>query len=218
MAKRDGFILHEKTMAQIAMLTDEQAGELLKAMIVHYNGEHIANMSQIVNVLMIDISERMDADKASFEEISQKRKKAGQQGALNRWHSESTNMTQNSTPIANDGKRIAKHGESDSDSDSESVSPTEIKRKTFKKPSIEEVREYCRERNNKVDAEAFIAFYESKGWKVGNASMKDWKAAVITWEKRQKAKPTPAGKFANFPQRQDDDENQKNIQKLLAMQ
>lgn len=56
----------------------------------------------------------------------------------------------------------------------------------FRKPSITEIAMYCKARNNNVDAEAFWSFYESKGWKVGNATMKDWKAAVITWEKRRK--------------------------------
>lgn len=54
------------------------------------------------------------------------------------------------------------------------------------RPTLEEVREYCKQRGNSIDAEQFIAFYESKGWKVGGSPMKSWKAAVITWEKREK--------------------------------
>lgn len=53
----------------------------------------------------------------------------------------------------------------------------------FKKPTIEEIQAYCNERNNNVDANMFFDFYESKGWKVGKNSMKDWKACVRTWEK-----------------------------------
>lgn len=56
----------------------------------------------------------------------------------------------------------------------------------FVKPTLEEVEEYCRERNNNVDAESFIDFYESKGWMVGKSKMKDWKACVRTWEKNHK--------------------------------
>lgn len=56
----------------------------------------------------------------------------------------------------------------------------------FKKPTLEEVKEYCLERNNDVDAETFINFYESKGWMVGKNKMKDWKACVRTWEKNRK--------------------------------
>ena len=56
----------------------------------------------------------------------------------------------------------------------------------FKKPTVDEVREYCRERNNGIDPQAFLDFYESKGWVVGKSPMKDWKAAVRTWEQRRK--------------------------------
>lgn len=59
-------------------------------------------------------------------------------------------------------------------------------KKRFVKPTIDEIRDYCRERGNKVDADNFFDFYESKGWKVGNAPMKDWKACVRTWERNYK--------------------------------
>lgn len=57
----------------------------------------------------------------------------------------------------------------------------------FTPPTVEEVAAYCRERGNGVDAEHFVDFYASNGWKVGKNSMKDWRAAVRTWEKRDKA-------------------------------
>ena len=57
--------------------------------------------------------------------------------------------------------------------------------KKHKKPTLEEVKEYCLERNNNVDAELFINYYESNGWKVGRNSMKDWKACVRTWERNK---------------------------------
>jgi hypothetical protein len=62
----------------------------------------------------------------------------------------------------------------------------ESRTKKFVPPTVEEVRAYCESRNNSIDPEAFVAFYNSKGWKVGKNPMKDWKSAVITWEKRQK--------------------------------
>ena len=58
-----------------------------------------------------------------------------------------------------------------------------VKFKRFKKPTVEEVSDYCIERNNSVNPESFIDFYESNGWKVGKNPMKDWKACVRTWEK-----------------------------------
>ena len=54
----------------------------------------------------------------------------------------------------------------------------------FVKPTLEEVRAYCRERANRIDPEAFVDHYESNGWKVGGkAPMKDWRAAIRNWEK-----------------------------------
>jgi|TARA_R100000544_G_C2225321_1_gene60292 hypothetical protein len=57
--------------------------------------------------------------------------------------------------------------------------------KYFKKPSILEVKNYCNERQNQIDEESFINFYDSKGWMVGKNKMKDWKAAIRTWEMRK---------------------------------
>lgn len=55
----------------------------------------------------------------------------------------------------------------------------------FTPPTLEEVTEYCKSRNNKVDPDNFINFYESKGWMIGKNKMKSWQAAVRTWEKNR---------------------------------
>ena len=65
-----------------------------------------------------------------------------------------------------------------------------IHNKYFNKPTVLEVENYCILRKNNIDAEAFISFYESKGWMIGKNKMKDWKQAIITWEKRNYKKPT----------------------------
>lgn len=67
--------------------------------------------------------------------------------------------------------------------------------KRFTPPSREEVAAYCAERGNKVDVDRFVDFYTSKGWLVGRAPMKDWKAAVRGWEKEAKQK-TAQNRFA----------------------
>lgn len=63
----------------------------------------------------------------------------------------------------------------------------------FQKPSLDEIRDYCLSRSNSVDPEQFYNFYESKGWMVGKTPMKDWKASVRTWEKREKDVPKKKG-------------------------
>lgn len=72
--------------------------------------------------------------------------------------------------------------------------------KRFVKPTVEEVRAYCEERNNGIDAEQFVSYYESNGWKVGRTSMKDWRACVRTWEKRNggKVKAEPPKPRCNY--------------------
>jgi len=64
------------------------------------------------------------------------------------------------------------------------LSPPLCDKKRFKKPTLEEVREYCLERGNGINPEAFLDFYESKGWMIGKNPMKDWRAAVRTWEQK----------------------------------
>jgi DNA replication protein DnaD len=60
-------------------------------------------------------------------------------------------------------------------------------RMLFIVPALQEVSAYCQERNNNVDSQKFFDFYESKGWMVGKNKMKDWKAAVRTWEDKYKS-------------------------------
>lgn len=61
--------------------------------------------------------------------------------------------------------------------------------KRFVPPTLEEVQAYIVEKGYCVDAESFIAFYQSKNWYVGKNKMKDWKAAILTWEKRERENP-----------------------------
>ena len=68
-------------------------------------------------------------------------------------------------------------------SESESNPKEGVRAVRFTPPAVDEVRDYCRERGNSVDAERFVDFYAAKGWMVGKNRMKDWKAAVRTWEK-----------------------------------
>lgn len=62
----------------------------------------------------------------------------------------------------------------------------EIYKERFVKPTIEEIEEYCKERNNGIDAIMFYNFYESKNWYVGKTKMVNWKNCIITWERNRK--------------------------------
>ena len=70
----------------------------------------------------------------------------------------------------------------------EEVAPAGVEKKSARKPmqrpTLEEVKACIAERGYHVDAEAFLSFYDSNGWKVGRNPMKSWRAALVTWEKR----------------------------------
>jgi len=89
--------------------------------------------------------------------------------------------------------------------ESEPDNPTEEKRKKvaqkkekFKIPSLQEVQDYCNERQNGISAYSFVNFYQSKGWRVGNQPMKDWKAAIRTWEQKNKENGKSVNNTTNF--------------------
>ena len=80
--------------------------------------------------------------------------------------------------------------ETDTETDTERNKREPAKR--FTPPTVEQVREYCQQRGNSIDPQRFVDFYASKGWLVGKAKMKDWKASVRTWESKQtESEPAP---------------------------
>lgn len=90
----------------------------------------------------------------------------------------------------------------DTDTDTDCYADTDTdtataKKTRFQKPTVEEVKEYCMERGNGIDAQQFVDFYESKGWKIGKDNMRDWKAAVRTWERRDTQRGNSKGAELN---------------------
>lgn len=74
-------------------------------------------------------------------------------------------------------------------------------KKKFEPPSVDDVRAYCKDRGNKVDPQKFVDFYSAKGWMIGKNKMKDWKAAVRTWEKSEN-KVASKNQFSDFAMKQ----------------
>lgn len=124
-------------------------------------------------------------------EITQKRKNA----AMNRW-----NKPQNDANAPNENanakhcnaikEKERKEKEIKENNNIERENKKAETAKRFTPPSIEEVQSYISEKEYSVDAESFVAFYTSKNWFVGKNKMKDWHAAIVTWEKRNKDFPT----------------------------
>ena len=92
----------------------------------------------------------------------------------------------------------------------------------FVPPTLDEVSEYCRERGNRVDPEKWFDFYASKGWMIGKNKMKDWKAAVRTWEKDsggsqpvRKAPAAPAAPAQKYEQRDYTSEQDAAVDRMM---
>jgi len=79
-------------------------------------------------------------------------------------------------------------------------------RKTFQAPTLDEVQAYCQERGNSIDPERFIDFYASKGWMIGKNKMKDWKAAVRNWERRDRERPPQTQRISRAERQRLEDE------------
>jgi predicted phage replisome organizer len=106
-----------------------------------------------------------------------------------RRHREKQTLLQCNATVTSCNEEIDIEKEKDKETEKEKRKGSPQKR--FVPPSLEEVQAYCFERGNGIDAQAFIDFYASKGWLVGKTKMSDWKAAVRTWESRNRKQSRP---------------------------
>lgn len=180
---RESFVFYRSFMEAIEMMRPEDQLECYKA-IAQYALDGTIPESGVARGVFLLSKPIIDKNNTRYENSKGSKKKANDERTA-------------SEPEANDERTASEDEQYVSVSVSDSVSESEKKkekrsRAAFVKPTLEEVTDYCRERQNSVNPEAFIDFYESKGWKVGGQSMKDWRAAVRTWEKRESREPPKA--------------------------
>ena len=133
-------------------------------------------------------------------DASRKKAEAGRRGGSS--GSSNSSKQTGSKPESNASKPEARAAEANSKQEKEQGQGQEQDKEQmlmraparFVPPTVEEVAAYCQERRNGIDAQTFVDFYASKGWRVGSAAMKDWRAAVRTWEKRNDRGPGTADK------------------------
>ena len=116
--------------------------------------------------------------------------------------SKKTSGFENEKPVVSEKENHRLLNEKPNENDNENVNvnvSSRAKPTRFMPPTIEQVKEYIREKGYTVDADRFVDFYASKGWMVGKNKMKDWKAAVRTWAREKKP-----GKYVNYEQRETD--------------
>jgi hypothetical protein len=116
----------------------------------------------------------IDDQLADLDALRAKRSKAGRASAESKHNTEVKNTIEEKSSVLPSVQQVLNTCSTDD---------AKTPRPTFQKPKIEEVKVYCQERKNNVDAQKWFDHYTSNGWKVGKNSMKDWRAAIRTWER-----------------------------------
>ncbi len=163
--------IYTEWLPLIEVLPDSEAGEIFKSILKYQNGDTVECKHPIWNF----IRSKIDEYNSKYDDIVESRSKAGKASALAR-----ANKRQHVLTSVNKCQQIQQQNKT---KQNKTIEKENIKRKRFNKPTLEEVKSYCLDRKNSVDYEKFVDHYEANGWKVGRNSMKDWKAAVRTWEK-----------------------------------
>lgn len=176
-----GLIINEDVWPMIDDLEPEEKTELLIALSAYYQGEAIPPISRITNMVFKRIAiDNTRFDPEHRQRLSEIRAEAGRKGG--------SKPKQTEAKEAN-GSKNSKTAQDKIRKDKEKEEIREDKSRVecvrFAPPTVEEVDEYIRKKGYHFDAEAFVAHYKSKGWKVGSEPMKDWKAACVTWEKKE---------------------------------
>ena len=199
---RESFVLHAEYIEE---LPEELKGTFLRYIYEYGINEIEPELSGLELTVWLKIKRRIDDDVQAYERkvsnLRQNKNRTATGAKIatttdNRTDAERTpngHRTENTTEEEKpDGDRTGSVSVNVSDNVnvSDSVNVAEAKpaepapsRKRFVKPDLEELREFCFEKNISIDVDRFFNYYESKGWKVGVSPMKDWKAAVRNWAK-----------------------------------
>jgi hypothetical protein len=204
---KNSFLIYIDYQEQFELLTDEQAGKLIKAIIEYEKTGKILELDGMTKMAFSFIKTQLDRDREKWQEEKQKRSEAGKRGMSKRWGKtkQDNNVTNvitednKNNSVKNEITNITDNVDVDEDVNVEvDVNKKEKKkRKIFKKPTVKEIQEYCNERHNFINAQHFFDYYESNGWKVGKNSMRDWQATIRNWERRNKSNQTAEEEFLN---------------------
>lgn len=168
---------------EIRRLSYEEKGQLLDAMLAYAEDKTLLPLTGKADVLWDVIQERIDAQHNSYEKMCAvnkeniKKRYESLRTDTDRYEPKQVNLT---------SSNLKEQVQVQVQEQVQDKSSNKRESKRFAPPTADQVREYCLENGYGVDAERFVNFYASKGWKVGNSPMKDWKAAVRNWEQRDK--------------------------------
>ena len=181
---KDSFVLYTKYLDNIQALSMEQRGMLFTSLMLYVSGQEPEEMDPVTAMAFSFIKSQMDKDIEKYNETCAKRSEAGKLGGRPKKQEEAKKANGFSENQKKQGKAKKADNEYEYEYDNDLLKEN-TKRKVFSTPTVDDVRAYCLERNNKVDPQQFVDFYESKGWMIGKNNMTEWKAAVRTWERSE---------------------------------
>lgn len=184
------FTWFPKLTATVARVPEEQRPALLWALALYGTYGEEPDLSWPLDAIFESLREDIDNSKRSMAN-GKTGGRGNKKGALETGEGGFEN---DETPLFEDENGgLDKPEAKPNQTNTNHTKPNQKKRSTFSPPSVEEVRAYCKQKGYTFDPEQFVAFYESKGWKVGRNPMKSWQAACTTWQKRQAPKPNGGG-------------------------
>lgn len=183
---REYFCAYHSYIESMEQLTDAERGRLFTACLFYSKTGEAPQLSGNERFVFPAMRSQIDRDIQNYEDFVKKQSKNGKKGGRPRKPTES----QKTQPFFEKPKK-GKEKEKEKEKEISPLNPPRGKRERFTPPTVEDVTAYCLERQNGIDPEEFVSFYASKGWKVGSSPMRDWKAAVITWEKKRAKETSP---------------------------
>lgn len=173
---------------QTAALSDAERGRLFIAVLEYARSGLEPKLDGRESILFPVFRATIDRDNKVAKTNAQNGALGGRGNKATESETKRNKATESETKPTQEKRHKTQEKDKDKDKDKDYDKDESIKKapRRFAPPSVEEVVSYCRERKNGVDAQRFVDFYASKGWRVGNNPMKDWKAAVRTWEGRDK--------------------------------
>ena len=185
---REYFNAYHSYLEAIEPLNDAERGRLFTACLFYSMTGEVPELRGNERFVFAGMKSQIDRDSKQYENRCVTNRKNGALGGQTK-PSERYQTLPNATECPpTPPKEKEKEKEKDKAKEKDNGNSADKPRR-FTKPTVEEIRDYCRERGNGIDPQRFFDFYEAKGWRVGNQSMKDWQAAVRTWEGRETAKP-----------------------------
>lgn len=175
--KKESFILFNEQMEVFEALTNEQAGELLKAIFKYETKGILPNFDGMLKIAFIPIKQQLDRNEIKYNEFREKQRQNGLKGGRPKKADTILENPKNPSLFLKTQKSL-----------NDNVNDNDIKEKIYKKekfkpPTLEEIKEYCLNRKNDVNPEKFFEYYQESDWKdKNNKPVKNWKQKVITWE------------------------------------